>query len=46
MNQEGQEDHDYWNDKYSRSPFCHDCGEELPDYWDEEVCEECYEEED
>jgi hypothetical protein len=25
-------------------PFCYDCGAELPDYWDEELCEECFEE--
>lgn len=44
MNQEGKEDMAYWDDKYSQSPFCVDCGTELPDFWDEEVCEECEDE--
>lgn len=46
VNQEGQEDMAYWDDKYDQSPFCYDCGVELPDYWDIDYCEECDPEED
>lgn len=43
MNQEGQEDRDYWSERYAMLT-CDDCGEAIEDGW---TCDECdFDEED